>query len=74
MIEMDLTGFSRWLPPGADAGGQIRTAKGCATGILVDTGIYKAGYYSISELRNPLGIIPKGPLVGFSAPPGRDGV
>ncbi len=40
----------------------------------VDTGIYKAGYYSISELRNPFGIVPKGPLVDFSAPHGRDGV
>ncbi len=40
----------------------------------VDTDIYKAGYYSISELRNPLGIIPKGPLVNLSAPHGRDGV
>lgn len=40
----------------------------------VDTDIYKAGYYSISELRNPQGIIPKGPLIDFSAPHGREGV
>ena len=38
----------------------------------VDTDIYKRGYYSISELRNPLGIVPKGPLVDFTAPHGRD--
>ena len=34
--------------------------------------IYKLGYFSISELRNPLGIVPKGPLVNFSLPHGRD--
>jgi len=28
--------------------------------------IYKHGYFSISELRNPLGIVPKGPLVDFT--------
>mmetsp|Transcript_23743 Transcript_23743/g.42541 ORF Transcript_23743/g.42541 Transcript_23743/m.42541 type:complete len:316 (+) Transcript_23743:2285-3232(+) len=30
--------------------------------------IYKAGYFSPSELRNPLGIIPKGPHVDWSIP------
>jgi putative glutathione S-transferase len=30
--------------------------------------IYKTGYFSISELRNPLGIVPKGPLIDFTAP------
>jgi putative glutathione S-transferase len=30
--------------------------------------VYKYGYFSISELRNPLGIVPKGPLVDFTAP------
>jgi glutathionyl-hydroquinone reductase len=30
--------------------------------------LYKAGYFSHSELRNPLGIVPKGPIVDFSAP------
>ncbi|WP_299623235.1 glutathione S-transferase C-terminal domain-containing protein [uncultured Tateyamaria sp.] len=30
--------------------------------------IYKAGYFSPSELRNPLGIVPKGPHVDWSTP------
>jgi putative glutathione S-transferase len=30
--------------------------------------IYKAGYHSLSELRNPLGIVPLGPIVDFSQP------
>ena len=30
--------------------------------------IYKRGYHSLSEQRNPLGIVPKGPLIDFSAP------
>ena len=30
--------------------------------------LYKQGYFSISELRNPLGIVPKGPLVDFDLP------
>ena len=30
--------------------------------------VYKRGYFSISEVRNPLGIVPKGPIVDFSAP------
>ena len=30
--------------------------------------IYKNGYFSISELRNPLGIVPKGPEIDFMAP------
>ena len=38
----------------------------------VDTDIYKAGYYSMSKERNPLGIVPKGPVVDFTAPHGRD--
>lgn len=33
--------------------------------------IYKAGYFSKSDLRNPLGIVPKGPLVDWSAPSSR---
>jgi putative glutathione S-transferase len=36
--------------------------------------IYKRGYYSISQLRNPLGIVPKGPDIDFSAPHGRDAI
>ena len=39
---------------------------------LVFPDLYKFGYFSISELRNPLGIVPKGPLVDFSAPHGRE--
>jgi putative glutathione S-transferase len=30
--------------------------------------LYKAGYHSLSELRNPLGIVPLGPIVDFTAP------
>jgi len=30
--------------------------------------LYKRGYYSISAERNPLGIIPKGPIIDFSTP------
>ena len=37
----------------------------------VDLEIYKQGYYSPSPLRNPLGIVPKGPVVDFSTPHGR---
>ncbi|MEO0744263.1 MAG: glutathione S-transferase C-terminal domain-containing protein [Pseudomonadota bacterium] len=33
--------------------------------------IYKAGYFSPSELRNPLGIVPAGPRVDWSPPPRR---
>lgn len=40
----------------------------------IDTGIYKAGYYSMSAERNPTGIAPKGPIVDFGAPHGRDGL
>jgi putative glutathione S-transferase len=32
---------------------------------------YKRGYFSLSELRNPLGIVPKGPLIDFTPPHGR---
>jgi len=34
----------------------------------VDFEIYKQGYFSPSELRNPLGIIPAGPILDWSAP------
>ncbi len=37
----------------------------------VDFQIYKQGYFSPSELRNPLGIIPAGPIVDWDAPHGR---
>lgn len=30
--------------------------------------LYKAGYHSFSNLRNPLGIVPLGPIVDFTAP------
>lgn len=33
--------------------------------------IYKQGYYSPSELRNPLGIVPLGPRMDWTAPHGR---
>ena len=32
----------------------------------VDFEIYKQGYFSPSDLRNPLGIVPKGPLIDWS--------
>ena len=38
----------------------------------VDFEIYKRGYYSISARNNPLGIVPKGPLVDFTQPHGRE--
>ncbi|WP_112321323.1 glutathione S-transferase family protein [Oceanibium sediminis] len=37
----------------------------------VDFGIYKTGYFSPSELRNPLGIVPLGPHIDWSPPHGR---
>ena len=37
-----------------------------------DLNAYKQGYYSISELRNPLGIVPKGPAIDFATPHGRE--
>jgi putative glutathione S-transferase len=37
----------------------------------VDLEIYKQGYYSLSSERNPLGIVPKGPVVDFTVPHGR---
>ncbi|HEV8715503.1 MAG TPA: glutathione S-transferase family protein [Candidatus Binatia bacterium] len=37
----------------------------------VDLEIYKQGYYSPSPLRNPLGIVPKGPVIDFTVPHGR---
>jgi glutathionyl-hydroquinone reductase len=33
--------------------------------------IYKAGYFSPSELRNPLGIVPAGPSIDWTVPHGR---
>lgn len=37
----------------------------------VDFGIYKRGYFSPSPLRNPHGIVPKGPVIDFTEPHGR---
>ncbi len=37
----------------------------------VDLEIYKRGYFSPSALRNPHGIVPKGPAIDFSEPHGR---
>jgi putative glutathione S-transferase len=37
----------------------------------VDFDVYKRGYHSQSELRNPLGIVPKGPDVDWTTPHGR---
>jgi putative glutathione S-transferase len=39
----------------------------------VEFEVYKRGYHSPSELRNPLGIVPKGPEVDWTAPHGRGG-
>lgn len=36
-----------------------------------DLEAYKQGYYSFSELRNPPGIVPKGPVIDFATPHGR---
>jgi len=38
----------------------------------VDFDIYKQGYFSPSELRNPLGIVPAGPRIDWNQPHGRD--
>lgn len=38
----------------------------------VNFDIYKQGYFSPSELRNPLGIVPVGPIVNWSEPHGRE--
>ena len=37
-----------------------------------DLETYKSGYYSISEERNPMGIVPKGPEIDFTTPHGRE--
>lgn len=39
---------------------------------IVFPDLYKHGYFSISELRNPLGIVPMGPIVDFAQPHGRE--
>jgi putative glutathione S-transferase len=35
---------------------------------IVFPDLYKRGYHSLSEARNPLGIVPKGPVVDFTEP------
>ncbi|MCZ6524465.1 MAG: glutathione S-transferase family protein [Alphaproteobacteria bacterium] len=40
----------------------------------VDLEIYKRGYYSRSALRNPTGVVPKGPEVDLDEPHGRESV
>lgn len=37
----------------------------------VEPDLYRLGYYSKSEARNPFGIVPKGPAIDFAAPHGR---
>jgi glutathionyl-hydroquinone reductase len=44
----------------------IYAVPGIAETVKLD--IYKAGYFSPSKLRNPLGIIPAGPRIDWSAP------
>jgi putative glutathione S-transferase len=39
-----------------------------------DIDAYRQGYYSISELRNPSGIIPKGPYIDFTSAHGRGAI
>lgn len=41
-------------------------------GETVDLPLFKGGYYSKSALRNPTGIVPKGPAIDFTEPHGRD--
>lgn len=48
---------------------EIFQMPGIAETVKLD--IYKKGYFSKSEKRNPLGIIPIGPVVDWSAPHGR---
>jgi putative glutathione S-transferase len=38
----------------------------------VDLDLYKQGYYARSALRNPLGIVPKGPAIDLAEPHGRE--
>jgi putative glutathione S-transferase len=49
---------------------EIYQMPGVAETVSFDT--YKRGYHSLSELRNPLGIIPAGPLgIDWDEPHGR---
>ena len=44
---------------------RIYTMPGVAETVRFD--VYKQGYFSPSELRNPLGIVPKGPIIDWSS-------
>ena len=48
---------------------EIYQMQGVADTVRFD--VYKSGYYSVSELRNPLGIVPLGPDIDWSVPHGR---
>ncbi|MCO4823300.1 MAG: glutathione S-transferase C-terminal domain-containing protein [Amylibacter sp.] len=48
---------------------EIYQMRGVAQTVNFD--IYKQGYFSPSELRNPLGIVPAGPVIDWDAPHGR---
>ena len=48
---------------------EIYAMPGVADTVRFD--IYKQGYFSPSELRNPLGIVPAGPVIDWTAPHGR---
>ncbi|MEO0503909.1 MAG: glutathione S-transferase family protein, partial [Pseudomonadota bacterium] len=48
----------------------LHAVPGVADTVTFD--IYKAGYFSPSELRNPLGIVPAGPRIDWSPPPRRN--
>ena len=49
---------------------EIYAMPGIAETVAFD--IYKQGYFSPSELRNPLGIVPAGPVIDWDVPHGRD--
>ena len=48
---------------------ELRQMPGIAE--TVDIELFKRGYYSPAPMRNPLGIVPKGPMIDFSVPHGR---
>lgn len=51
---------------------EIYQMEGVAEGVQFQ--LYKEGYWSKSDLRNPLGIHPIGPIVDWNEPHGRDGL
>ena len=48
---------------------QIHQMPGIADTVTFE--IYQRGYFSASEARNPLGIVPAGPIIDWTAPHGR---